>query len=146
MHYEGNVLVVDPGEVISDPYPYQPMWGGWGGYKGYGYGIGPGSQGWRGGYRGRRGPGRWRGPDWRGGTFAGMGNECSGCGTPIDPRAAPVWSNTYRLASAAALNRVPTARALGAVNLSSTGVYLLALAVPAVVIASLFFMGVIKVD
>lgn len=126
MHYEGNVLVVDPGEVVDNVYPWQTMWGSWNQWGGYG--GGPLDRGWR------------------GGTFAGVGNDCSGCATPIDPRSAPVWSNTYRLASAAALNRVPTVRALGAVELGSTGIYLLALAVPAVVIASLFFMGVIKVD
>jgi len=129
MHYENGMLVVDPGEVVpgSFSYGYQPMWYGRGGWGGRG--------------RGRRGGwGRY------GGTFAGMGSECPGCATPVDPRSAPVWSNIYRLASAGALNKVPTRRALGTLETGSPLVYLLALGIPVAVISALFLMGFIKVD
>ena len=78
----------------------------------------------------------------RSGTFAGMGG-CS-CATPIDPRSAPVWSNTYRLATAGALNRVG---GLGAIDLAGNmGLYLVAFAIPAVVAMALFGLGILKID
>lgn len=77
--------------------------------------------------------------------FRGMG-ECSGCATPIDPRSAPVWSNTYRLASAGALQKVPVRNGLGAFDISSAGVYMMAFGIPAVVVLALFLTGVIKID
>jgi hypothetical protein len=80
----------------------------------------------------------------RSGTFAGMGN-CA-CATPVDPRSAPVWSNTYRLATAGALNRVGSMMGLGSLDFGSAGVYLLALGVPVAVLATLFALGVIRFD
>lgn len=78
----------------------------------------------------------------RSGTFAGMG-DC-GCASSIDPRSAPVWSNTYRLATAGALNRVG---GLGEVNISGNlGLYLVAFAIPPIVFAILFGLGIIKLD
>lgn len=78
----------------------------------------------------------------RSGTFAGMG-DC-GCATPVDPRSAPVWSNTYRLTTAGALNRVG---GLGSIDLAGNmGLYLVAFAIPAVVAMVLFGLGVLKID
>lgn len=77
----------------------------------------------------------------RGGTFAGMGNY-----SVVDPRSAPAYSNTYRLATAGALTRVSQKTALGTLNSGSIGVYLAALAVPAVVVSALFLFGIIRFD
>jgi hypothetical protein len=80
----------------------------------------------------------------RGGTFAGTG--MGGCYS-VDPRSAPAYSNIYRLATAGALQRVQQKNPLGDVNFSSlSGVYLVALAIPVVVLSALFLTGVIKVD
>lgn len=78
----------------------------------------------------------------RSGTFAGMGHYPSAM--PVDPRSSPVYSNTHRLVTAGALNRVG---ALGTVDVAGNlGLYMVALAIPAVVAMVLFGLGVIKVD
>lgn len=77
----------------------------------------------------------------RSGTFAGMGDCCA-----VDPRSAPAYSNMYRLATAGALTKVPQRTALGVLELGSAGVYLAALAIPAVVLSALVLFGVIKFD
>jgi hypothetical protein len=77
----------------------------------------------------------------RGGTFAGMGSCCA-----VDPRSAPAYSNTYRLATAGALTRVPQRNSLGTLDTGSAGLYLAALAIPIVVVSALFMFGVIKLD
>lgn len=77
----------------------------------------------------------------RGGTFAGMGNYSA-----VDPRSAPAYSNTYLLATAGALNRVSQNNPLGTLDSGSIGVYLAALAIPAVVVSALFLFGIIKFD
>ncbi len=80
----------------------------------------------------------------RSGTFAGMGG-CN-CASPIDPRSAPVWLNTYRLATSGALNRVGSLMGLGSLDMGSAGVYLLALGLPVAVLAVLFVTKVIRFD
>lgn len=70
-----------------------------------------------------------------------MGDCCA-----VDPRSAPVYSNTYRLATAGALTKVPQRTALGVPEFGSAGVYLAALAIPAVVLSALVLFGVIKFD
>jgi hypothetical protein len=78
----------------------------------------------------------------RGGTFAGMGDCCA-----VDPRSAPAYSNTYRLATSGALRRIPQKNTLGDVSFASLGgVYLVALAIPVVVVSALLLTGVIKFD
>ena len=64
----------------------------------------------------------------------------------VDPRSAPAYSNTYRLATAGALNRVQQKNPLGALDLGSMGTYMVALAIPVVVVSALFLFGVIKFD